>query len=147
MRAIHVTPVRGFSLFELVIGLAIILVMSLIALPQLVDVVEEYRAAAVAREVAGNIANARIRSITENSDYRIVVSDSETYALEEDVAGTWTSRATYEMPTGFTIGTSGDYVEFHRWGNATPAATFDVTNRNSTVVQVVTATSGRSYVQ
>jgi prepilin-type N-terminal cleavage/methylation domain-containing protein len=138
---------RGFTLIELTIGLGIMLLVSSLALPRLVDVTEEYRLTAVAREVAGNVANARIRAIVENADYRVIVSDSTTYLLQEEVAGSWTDRASYEMPPNFTIGSSGSVVEFHRWGNATPVATLDITNKNSTVAQVVTATSGRSYVQ
>lgn len=138
---------RGFTLFELMIGITIMLVVGGAALPHLLEVTEEYRLTAVAREVTSNIATARIRAITENADYRIFVSDSTTYLMQEDVAGTWTDRATFEMPPNFTIGDDGAVVEFHRWGNAAPVATFDVTNKNNTVAQVVTATSGRSYVQ
>lgn len=141
------TGVRGFTLFEMLIGLAVMSIMGMIAIPRLVSVTEDYRLDALAREVTGNITNARILSITHNADYRVIVSGTDTYILQEDVSGTWTDRESYTMPEGFTIGDDGDAVEFHRWGNASPVATFDITNENSNVVQVVTATSGRSYVQ
>lgn len=136
----------GYTLLELLIVLGMISIMGIIAIPQLVQVTEEYRLNAVAREVTGNLSNARIRSITRNSDHRVVVSSPDRYSLQEDVAGTWTDRASFTLPDGFTIGADGATVAFHRWGNATPVATFDITNSNSTMVQVVTATSGRSYV-
>jgi Tfp pilus assembly protein FimT len=138
---------RGYTVLELLIGMAVVLLMGMIAIPQLVAVTEEYRLSAVAREVTGNISDARIRAITSNADYRVVVSDSDTYVIEEDVAGTWTNRATHDMPDGFTIGATGATVQFHRWGNATPVASFSITNGNGTAIQAVTTTSGRSYVQ
>ena len=138
---------RGYTLLELMMGLGIISVMGMVAIPQLVGATEEYRLNAIAREISGNVARARVSAITENADFRVVISDASTYVVEEDVAGTWTNRATFEMPNGFTLGASGATVQFHRWGNATPVAAFSVTNENSTVAQVVTSTSGRSYVQ
>ena len=138
---------RGFTLFEMMISLAIMSIMGMIAIPQLIEATKEYRLTAIAREVSGNISNTRILAITQNTDYRVLVSGSDTYIVQEDVAGTWTDRTTFTMPDGFTIGADGSVVEFHRWGNAAPVATFSITNENSTVAQVVTATSGRSHVQ
>jgi Tfp pilus assembly protein FimT len=137
----------GFTIFETLIAMGVMLVMTTIALPRLVNATEEYRLTSVAREVSGQLANARIRAITGNADYRISVTGDDTYELQESVAGTWTTRESYEMPPGFLIGANGAAIAFHRRGNATPVATLSVTNRNGTVAQVVTATSGRSYVQ
>ena len=149
----HKTPARqnresGFSGLELAIVVFIISAMSLLALPELLNARENYRLLSVAQEISGNLATARIRSINENADFRIRVDTATLYVLEEETApGTWTERAAFEMPDGYTLTTSAGAIEFHFRGNATPVATLTVQNPNNLTRDIVTSTSGRSSVQ
>ena len=137
----------GMSLFELIVVIVIIGAVSIVAVPQLTDARENYRLTAVAQQVSGNLSNPRILSITENSDYRVRIAGTDSYVVEEEVVGVWTNRSTYGMPVGFTISTTGAIVEFHYRGNATPTDTFTLTNPDNNTRDVVTTTSGRTYVQ
>ncbi len=139
---------RGFSGLELAIVVFIISAMSLVALPELLNARENYRLLAVAQEISGNLANARIRSINENADFRIRVDTLASYVLEEETApGTWTGRDSFEIPDGYTFSASGSTIEFHFRGNATPVATLTVQNPNNLTRDIVTTTAGRTNVQ
>jgi Tfp pilus assembly protein FimT len=139
---------RGFSGLELAIVVFIISAMSLLALPELLSARENYRLLASAQEISGNIANARIRSINENADFRIRVDTLTSYVLEEETApGTWTQRGAFESPDGYTFSASGSTIEFHFRGNATPVATLTLQNPNSLTRNIVTTTAGRTNVQ
>ena len=134
-------------MFELMIVIFIISAISMVAIPQLMVAREEYRLTAVAGQVVGAMSNARILSVSRNTDYRVNVSDIDTYLIQEDVSGTWTTEFTYDLPSGYTFGTSGAINEFHSRGNATPVATLTITNPNGTTRDVVVEVSGRSYSQ
>jgi type II secretory pathway pseudopilin PulG len=135
------------SMFELLIVIAIIGAVSAVALPQLVEARDEYRLTAVAGQVVGAMNNARILSVSRNIDFRVNVSDTDTYLVQGDVSGTWTTENSYDLPTGYSFGTSGSINEFHSRGNATPVVTLTITNLNGTTRDVVVEVSGRSYSQ
>lgn len=135
------------SLLELLMVVGIIGAIGVVALPQLAGVQENYRLDALAREVSGNLSNTRILAVTENVDHRIKVSSTTTYVLEEQGTNTWTEEDSFDMPVGFTIGTTGAIAEFESRGNASTTATFVITNPNGLTANVVVETSGRSYVQ
>jgi Tfp pilus assembly protein FimT len=139
---------RGFSALELVMVVFIISAVSLVALPELMDARQDYRLASVAREISGNLSNARIRAISDNTDYRVRVDTVTTYVLEQETAlNTWTGRNTYLIPDGFAFSATGSIVEFHHRGNASPVATLTVENPNNLTRSIVTTTAGRTYVQ
>jgi Tfp pilus assembly protein FimT len=125
----------------------VMVVILSIAIPEMLNVRENYRLNAVARDVSGILNYARIMTVTENEEHRVLVVDAGTYAIQEDVSGTWTTETTYAIPDGFSIGAVGAVAQFHTRGNATPVATFTVTNPNSITRDVVVETSGRSHVQ
>ena len=135
------------SMFEILIVIMIISIVGMFAIPALLDETEEYRLTAVAGQVVGAMNNARVLALTRNTDYRVNVSTTDTYLVEENDSGAWTTEDTYELPAGFTFTTSGSIIEFHSRGNATPVATLTITNPNGTTRDVVVELSGRSYAQ
>ena len=137
---------RGFTLFELLIVVAIIGAMSMVAIPQLLDAREDYRLTATASSLAGNCANARILAVTRNSGIRVTVVNATTYVLQQKIGGVWTTQESYELPPDFTIAATGN-VEFQPRGNATPQTTFTITNPNGRTRSVVVETSGRAHAQ
>ena len=138
---------RGFSILEVIMVVAIILIVTALALPGLRDARDEYRLTAAASEVIGYLNNARVLPVTRNTDERLMVSNSSTYLVQEEINNVWTTQGTITMPTGFTIGTNGAIAEFHPRGNATAVATFTITNPDGNTQQVVVEVSGRSYFQ
>jgi len=137
---------RGMSMLELVIVVAIISAISVVAVPQLLDVREDYRLIAVAGEVVGVMNNTRILSVSRNTDMRVNVSASGTYLVQAD-DGSWTTESTYTLPDGFTFSTTGAIMQFHPRGNATPVASVQIINPNGNTRNVVVELSGRSYSQ
>lgn len=135
-------------MFELMIVVGIIGIIGMVALPQLLAVRQDYRLEAVARQVSGQLSNARIQAVMANTDIRVIVLSATTYSIDEETSpGNWTPRETFEMPPGMTIGTTGAFVQFQYRGNATANVALTVTNPNANTRQVLTETSGRSYVQ
>jgi Tfp pilus assembly protein FimT len=92
---------ESMNFFELLIVLTIIMVIMAIALPQMLNLREDYRLTVVDSELVGYASNARILAITKNSDFRVTVFDSDTYAIQEDISGTWTTDSSYDLPGGF----------------------------------------------
>ena len=135
------------SLFELMITLAITMILTVMAMPQMFRAQEDYRLRAVITELAGYASNARILAITENTDFRVTLIDSDTYAIQEDIGGTWTTDASYDLPDDFSITVSGS-AEFHSRGNATTAAPtiFTITNQNGLSLEIHVELSGRVHV-
>ena len=136
---------RGMSQFELLVVLMIVVILGMIAVPEMIQAAEDYRLTAVAGEVSGVMGHARIRSVTANTDFRVNVATTSTYLVQEDVSGTWTTRDSYTLPDDFLFSTSGTIVVFKPRGNATPATTFTITNPNGVTRDVVVTLSGRSY--
>ena len=136
------------SFFELMIVIVIISIVGMFAIPGLLDATEEYRLTAVASRVVGVMGNTRILAVTRNKNYRVNVSTTGTYLVQENDSGNnWTTEDSYELPTGFSFSTSGSIVVFQPRGNATPETTLTITNPNGTARQVVVKVSGRSYAQ
>ncbi len=138
---------RGFSMLEVLIVIGVILIITVVALPSLIDASDEYRLTAVAGQVVGNLNNARIRAINRNDDYRMTISSTTRYTLQAYVSSTWTTEDSYDLPAGFTIGTNGTLVEFHARGNATPYRVFQITNPNGDTKDVIVELSGRIHAQ
>lgn len=138
---------KGMSMIELLVVILAITVISATALPQLMDARESYRLTAEASDLITRLSNARIMAITRNADFRIAVTSSTAYAIQQETApNTWAAIESFTMPTGYTITTTGS-AEFHSRGNATPTGTYTITNSNSETRDVVVTTAGRAYAQ
>jgi len=61
----------GFTLIELMIAIAIISIVSIIAVPNFNDVIPRYRLKAAARDLQANMQKARLQAIKENSPVQI----------------------------------------------------------------------------
>jgi Tfp pilus assembly protein FimT len=139
------TGERGMTQFELLVVLMIVVILGMIAIPEMIQAAEDYRLTAVAGQVSGVMGHARIQSVTGNTDFRVNVATTSTYLIQEDVSGTWTTRDSYELPDGFLFSASGSIVVFQPRGNATPATTLTIVNPNGVTRYIKVSLSGRSY--
>jgi Tfp pilus assembly protein FimT len=136
----------GLTVFELTIAMLVIAIIALIAVPSLMETTENYRLTAAAGQLVSDLHKARVWAITKDADIRVIRVDDSTYAIEEDVAGTWTNLENgTALPTGFTL-TSSDPAGFGPYGNG-DGGTYTLTNPNSRTRQVVVEVSGRIYAQ
>jgi prepilin-type N-terminal cleavage/methylation domain-containing protein len=85
----HLRQMRGFSLTELLIVMAVILIVTAIAVPSFVRATQNYRLTDVASQVAGIMKSARFEAIRENNRYtwRISQAGNTTTVWDADVNG------------------------------------------------------------
>ncbi len=138
---------KGFSAIELLLVVSVMAILGAVALPQVRNAQADYRLTSTANDVIGQLNQARIMAITRNADFRVSVTSSTAYAVQQETStNVWTTISSYTLPTGFTI-TATNTGEFHSRGTASPNGTFTVTNSNSKTRQVLVDPSGRVYAQ
>ena len=139
-------PETGVTVFELVVVVLVLAILALVAVPSLLETRENYRLTAVTGQLVSDLHKARVWAITKDADIRVIRVDDSTYAIEEDVAGTWTNLENGPgLPAGFTL-TSADAAGFGPYGNG-DGGTYTLTNPNSQTRQIVVEVSGRIYAQ
>ena len=132
------------SLIESCVSVSIVSAIVVFAAPSLIRARENYELDAVARQVAGKMQWTRIKAISRNRDCRIRVNSQTSYVIEcED--STWRADETVTLPRGFRI-TANAAPQFHKRGNASPAATLTVWDRHSKTKQIIVNITGRVRV-
>jgi len=84
----------GFTLMELAITVAIIAIMSIIAIPNLISWFPQYRLNVAAREVVSTLQMARLKAIKGNTDIIVVINpanDTVTVFQDDGTGGADTS--------------------------------------------------------
>jgi len=88
---------RGFSLIELMVVVAIILILSIVAVPSLVNVTPGYRLRKAARELCGHMRQARATAVRQN---RKILLQLNPAGRQYTIDGTVTVR----LARGITFG-------------------------------------------
>ena len=145
---------RGFTLAELVILIAVIGILSVMAVPAFLRYYQAATLKSGAQQFVTMINQARELAIKENGNVCVKLSSPTqmTYALNSCAGTAWVGAGTdaagnINLPTGITATTAANPI-FNYVGSALPAATFTLTNtQTSATLTVAVAASGRVTVQ
>jgi Tfp pilus assembly protein FimT len=133
------------SLIESCLSVAMISVVTVMAVPALQQSRQDYELTSAARDVASKLQFARIRAVSRNIDCRLRVTSSVSYAVEcQDPV--WALASAVVLPRGMTIAANAR-PEFHRLGNVAPTATITLTNAANRQKKVIVNNGGRIRVQ
>ena len=145
---------RGFTLAELFILIAVIGILSVMAVPAFLRYYQAATLKSGAQQFVAMINQARELAIKENGNVCVKLSSPTqmTYALNTCTGTAWVGAGTdaagnINLPTGLTATSSANPI-FNYVGSALPAATFTLTNtQTSATLTVAVAASGRVTVQ
>jgi prepilin-type N-terminal cleavage/methylation domain-containing protein len=105
----------GFTILELVVAVAVILILSVIAIPGAMATLRAYRLAGSARSVAHQVSLARLRAETDFTNAQLVIDPAtNTYSLQVctsggkvdtcTTAGDYNNEGTQFLSTGISFG-------------------------------------------
>ena len=137
---------RGYTIFELLVAGAVLAVVAILVMPSLLRSQEIYRLVAASNQIQSQLHSARVQAISRNLDHRLRVVNSTAYVIERRVGLSWVVTQTFQVAQGLSIA-AGSTAEFHSRGNASPVATFTITNPRSQTRQVAVEASGYIHGQ
>ncbi len=154
----------GFSLMELMVTIAIISILSGIAIPNIISWVPKFRLGGAFRDVLDVLQGTRVQAVRDNASYALTFdTGNATYtSFQDDGGGTPANAdngvldggervlAQVTMPVGIDITATtlpGDLVVFNTQGIASSAGTVTLTDSRGNVRQILLELAGGSRIQ
>ena len=144
---------RGFTLIELIVVIALIAILTAIAVPSYQTFMVRSRLKGAARQVMSDLMNARMMAVSLNQKVKVhVESDGHTYKIWSDANNDGTvadnegvniSKDVHQDYYDVTL--TGNYTIFNPRGAASPPGTVTVTNSAGSK-SIAVAISGRVAV-
>ena len=125
---------QGYSLVEMLVVVAIIGLISLIAVPNFMSLYRGSRFKSVMRGFVSTVRNTQQRAITENRRMRISFAvNSKSFTLSREVTNDTTGVKTWETLTSRTLDTRGDGVPEAAYFSATGFQDLDADGRSDVI--------------
>ena len=109
----------GFTLIDLLIGVAIVAILATVAVPALQPVVTRYRLNGAARQVMGDLMSARMQAVSQGRAVMVVFPEGTAYQVCDDAnadgtvdigEGAATTRALATQYPGVSVSATSDPV-------------------------------------
>ncbi len=154
---VNIHDKRGISSLELAVVMALIAIMATFTIPYLGSWLKHYRVVGASREVASTLQEARIKAISNNREWRLVVDiDGNLYWLEQGDkvtgSGTWTPMGGNKtLPKGISITvdsyTTGQHaIQFNPSGTAQSGSIYVTGDSGEKYRLTVLSTTGRVWI-
>jgi prepilin-type N-terminal cleavage/methylation domain-containing protein len=117
---------KGFSLVELLIIIAIVGILSIIAIFQVTPAMQRYRLTGAARLVWGDLQNAKMIALKTNSSVTVTFNSTTNYSFPQG-GGTTFSRNLSTEYSGIAVTTTGGTITFTSNGQIPNASGGNIT--------------------
>ena len=123
---------RGFSVLDVVAGVAIAAIMLTMTAPALTKILSQYRLRGAASQVTFELARVRMQAIAQSRDVRIRFTGDEHYVVERsDDNGSFSNEvASVQLPTGVTVAAETTTFTFNREGMSDDDVVITLQNDN-----------------
>jgi type IV fimbrial biogenesis protein FimT len=126
---------RGFTLTEMMIVVALMAILTAIAVPNIIAQMPKYRLNGAARQVLGDLVAARMQAVSQNNELKVFFLDNHSYMILDDddndgTADTGEATQTKDIQTDYydvTFNSNNDPI-FRPNGTASNLATITLSN-------------------
>ena len=138
--------VHGFTIIELLVAMSLAGILMAIAIPQFMSWLPTINLGAGARQLATELQLARMKAISQSTQYRITFAalPAATYTVEVFTAGAYvTDRGPVPLPQGITVTAMTAAFNFTTAGTASTVSTITVRNTLGATTTVTVNPVGR----
>ena len=156
-RVLKIGTQKGFSLIEMIVAVAIIGILTGIAIPVYIGMKPSIRLSGAIRQIMGDLMWARMQAISQNNQFRIIYYNNYQYKILDDdnndgaitTGESVITKDIHEEYYDVTYSSSNlNGLIFHPRGNASNLTTITLTNSSGTKPKkLVIAITGRVQIE